>query len=120
MPIVRHGVNITLNGQLNDRENINFTLDTGATSVSITHDQARRLGLKAVRQVTVEYADGRKAQEDVVIIDKIAVGNVFIRNVEATVSNGVALLGKNFLDRFGSYEVDNRSAKLICGKRRHG
>jgi predicted aspartyl protease len=60
-------------------------------------------------------ADGRIITANVVIIPKVTVGGVSASNVRAAVMGYGTdpLLGKNFLDIFGSYEINNRSAQLV-------
>ena len=61
-------------------------------------------------------ADGRVITANVVVIAKVSVGGVVsASNVHAAVSGYGTdpLLGKNFLDFFGSYEINNRSAQLV-------
>jgi hypothetical protein len=63
-------------------------------------------------------ADGRVITANVVVIDKVSVGGrVAASNVHAAVSGygTESLLGKNFLDFFGSYEINNRSGQLCFG-----
>lgn len=82
---------------------VRFLVDTGATSVSLSAADARRLG--------ITYRNGRRAYAGtangvitvyVVRLDNVRVGDIALSNVEATVSEGaahVALLGMSFLNR---------------------
>jgi predicted aspartyl protease len=66
-----------------------------------------------------QLADGRIITADVVVIAKVSVGGVVsASNVYAAVSGYGTdrLLGKNFLDSFGSYEINNRSAQLVLSR----
>lgn len=118
VPVQRQGANVTLSVRLNDGEKLTFMLDTGATAIGIPQDLADRLGLKAIRWINVKYGDGSSGQEAVVMLDKVALNGVMLRNIEATVGpkGSPLLLGKNFLDRFGSYAIDNRQSVLILSK----
>jgi clan AA aspartic protease (TIGR02281 family) len=120
VPISRNGTLITLKARLNDGVATTFMLDTGATVVSIPQDMADRMGLKAIRYENVTYGDGSVGREAVVVISKVALvtadgGTVYLSNVEAMVGKVGAplLIGKNFLDKFSSYQIDNRAAQLV-------
>ena len=116
VPIVRNGSNIRLQASINSGAATSWMLDTGATIVSITQETADALGLKPIRRVELTYGDGRKGTEAIVVIDKLQIGDVFLRNVEATVGGKVNLIGKNFLDSFSSYQIDNATSLLILKK----
>ena len=120
MTISRNGTLITLKARLNDGAATTFMLDTGATVVSIPQDMADRMGLKAIRYENVTYGDGSVGREAIVVISKVALvtadgGTVYLNNVEAMVGKVGAplLIGKNFLDKFSSYQIDNRAAQLV-------
>ena len=83
---------------------IRFAVDTGATFVSLSASEARRLGL--------DYGKGNKAMMETangiapayrVKLDTVRVGDVTVNGVEAVVMEGdsphVALLGMSFLNR---------------------
>jgi aspartyl protease family protein len=83
---------------------IRFTVDTGATFISLPASEARRLGL--------DYAKGRRAAMETangiarawrVSLDTVRVGDLTVHNVDAVVMEGdnlpVALLGMSFLNR---------------------
>jgi clan AA aspartic protease (TIGR02281 family) len=107
------GNSIRVEGMLNDTVPVQFIFDTGATGVSITRAMASQIGAKVIRHTTAVYADGRRSTEPVVVIPRSTIGSVTVTSLEATLSDGDPLLGKNFLDAFSSYEVDNRQARLI-------
>lgn len=82
---------------------VRFLVDTGATYVSLSADDARRLGIdyrKGVRGVT-NIADGRQIPTYLVLLDEVRIGDLTLLNVEGTVreSGGPALLGNSFLNR---------------------
>ena len=115
--IKRNGTSIRLDGYLNEGVPVKFMLDTGATAISLPRALAARIGAKEIRKIRVEYADGRTALESVVIIKRLQVGSVYVENIEAVVGDGdTPLLGKNFLDYFASYEINNKLAQLILHK----
>ncbi len=89
---------------------IDMIVDTGASTVVLRHEDARRLGvnMKALRYtVPVQTANGSSYAARVRLSD-IFVGNVGLRNVEALVAKRgslhQSLLGMSFLSRLRSYE----------------
>jgi clan AA aspartic protease (TIGR02281 family) len=114
-----NGRSIKVEGMLNDRIPVQFVLDTGASGVSISRTTANQIGAREIRKQTVVYADGRRGQVSVVIIPRLTVGTATVTGLEATISEGDdvdALLGKNFLDAFSSYEIDNKRNQLVLRK----
>lgn len=92
-------------------------LDTGASSVVLTHEAAKAAGLPVevlTFTVPVETANGR-ARAAAVTLDRLAVGNIVERSVPALVTQPgqlrVSLLGMSFLNRLESWEV--RGDKLV-------
>ncbi|MCL2075877.1 MAG: TIGR02281 family clan AA aspartic protease [Betaproteobacteria bacterium] len=90
------------NGQINGRS-VRFMVDTGASSVSLGSSDARRLGLdlsKGARGQTMT-ANG-VASVVLVKLDTVRVGDITLRNVDATVLQQdlpFVLLGMSFLNR---------------------
>ena len=115
VPIQRQGKTIILNGTLNDNVPVRWTLDTGASLSTIPQEMADLLRARVVDTRNFQLADGRVIAANVVVIAKVSVGGVSASNVRAAVSGYGTdpLLGKNFLDAFGSYEINNRSAQLV-------
>jgi aspartyl protease family protein len=90
-------------GSINGRQ-VQFMVDTGATSVALGRNEADRIGLdwKAGRQVIVNTANGQ-AIASVVTLSAVRVGEVTVSNVSAVVSPApmpYVLLGNSFLTRF--------------------
>jgi aspartyl protease family protein len=83
---------------------IRFTVDTGATFISLPASEARRLGLdyRNGRKTLMETANG-DAVGYRVKLDTVRVGELTVNNVDAVVMDGdtlpVALLGMSFLNR---------------------
>jgi len=84
---------------------INFLIDTGATTVAMNSTQAERLGIdyKLVgREGLVSTASG-VAKAYSITLNKVKVGEIELRNVDATVIDGgfptKVLLGMSFLGR---------------------
>ncbi len=105
-----------VNGKINDR-NTRFIFDTGATTVVLTGETAKALGIQPGPlgyTVMVATANGRTLAAPVTL-DRIAVGSIREQRVRALVAKpGVLhenLLGMSFLDRLASYEV--RQNRLI-------
>jgi aspartyl protease family protein len=90
---------------------IKMLVDTGASLIALTDADARNLGLKlkpADYKLPLKTANGvvRGAQ---VMLKEIRMGDIIVRNVEATVlppqALEVSLLGTSFLKRLAGYEV---------------
>jgi aspartyl protease family protein len=88
-------------------------VDTGATSVVLTYETAKAIGLPLEMldySVELETASGRTRAARLTL-DRIAVGKVVERSIPAlVVPRGQAknnLLGLSFLDRLESWEVRN-------------
>ena len=89
----------TINGM-----SVRFLVDTGATSVALSVDEARRLGISyltgAVARVTT--ANGSVPAYRVKL-DNVRVGDITLSNVDGVVVDGaglnIALLGMSFLNR---------------------
>ena len=90
---------------------IAMVLDTGASSVVLTHDAAVAAGLPVEMihyTVSVDTANGR-AQAAPVTLDRIAVGSIVERQVPALIAPPgqlrTSLLGMSFLSRLQGWEV---------------
>ena len=89
---------------------IRFMVDTGASSVVLTPDDARRLGFDPARlSFTRVYNTANGTVRGAPVrLGEIRVGSISVRDVRASV-NGVdmdqSLLGLSFLDRLDGYEV---------------
>ncbi len=90
---------------------IAMVLDTGATSIVLTRDDAKAAGLPLeVLDYTVEIdtANGRTRAAPVTL-DRVAIGSLVERSVEALVAQPgqlkTSLLGMSFLNRLQSWQV---------------
>lgn len=98
-------VNALVNGA-----NVQFLLDTGASEVVLTPQDAKNAGIDISNLAfssIVQTANGNTSTAPVTL-DQIQVGNIALQNVEASVSQGgldTSLLGMSFLTRLGSYSV---------------
>jgi aspartyl protease family protein len=97
-----------------NQSQVRFMVDTGATAVALTGDDARAIGLNWSADEL--QAVGRGASGDVVgkqvIIDRMQIGNVQANNVRAVIipqGLDVSLLGQTFLARVDSVNIrDNK------------
>jgi aspartyl protease family protein len=100
-----------------DGRRVNVLVDTGATMVALTYEDARTIGLSIrdsdfTHRVSTANGFGRVAP---VTIDRISIGDVTVRNVRAAVMEpgklGTTLLGMTFLGRL--QRVDMRAGSLV-------
>src|SRR5262249_38854004 len=96
---------------------IDAMIDTGATIVALTYDDAMHAGIRVresdfTQRVNTANGIGRVAP---VMLDRISIGDIEVRNVPAPVSGrGMltrTLLGMSFLRRLA--RVDMRDGKLL-------
>jgi aspartyl protease family protein len=98
-------VNALVNGA-----NVEFLLDTGASEVVLTPQDAKNAGIDISNLAfssIVQTANGNTSTAPVTL-DQVQVGNIALQNVEASISQGgldTSLLGMSFLTRLGSYSV---------------
>jgi aspartyl protease family protein len=99
-------------GRVNDRE-LRFIFDTGATTVVLTPESARSIGINPEAlnySIPVSTANGRTMAAPITL-DRLAVGPIAAERVRALVTRpGLLrenLLGMTFLERLASYEVRN-------------
>lgn len=104
-------------GSINGRS-VNFVVDTGATLVAMSVDEARRIGLK--------YEHGERGYTSTangvirayrVKLNSVRIGDVELHNVEGSVSEGsmpYVLLGNSFLGRF---QMKRENDQLTLTKR---
>lgn len=95
---------------------IRFLVDTGASDVALSAEDARRAGIDPS---TLSYTTAYRTANGVihsarVKLDTVTVGGITLRDVDASVSQGelgMSLLGMSFLGRLGSVEV--RGERLV-------
>jgi aspartyl protease family protein len=90
---------------------VDVMVDTGATSVALTDETARRLGIHpaaSAYNVPIATANGM-ARAAMVRLSEIRLGGVTVRNVDALVAQrealGINLLGMSFLSRLSKFEM---------------
>ncbi len=102
--------------EINGRR-VQVLVDTGATMVALTYEDARALGLSMrdsdfTHRVSTANGFGRVAP---VMIDRISIGDITVRNVRGAVMEpgklGTTLLGMSFLGRL--QRVDMRAGTLV-------
>ncbi len=99
-----------------DGRAIRFMVDTGASTVALTYEDARRIGLDPDRldySWTIRTAGGEVFGASVQL-ESIRIGRVKVKNVEAMVLReglSQSLLGMTFLSQLDSYEF--RKSHLI-------
>lgn len=104
---------LRVNGEL-----VDFVVDTGASDIVLSADDARTVGLD-LRNLAymgrAQTANGiiRTAQ---VFLDEVKVGETIDTDVRAIVGDGelgISLLGMSYLNGFGKIEIENDTLRLI-------
>lgn len=95
--------------KVNNRELIHFVVDTGATVVVLTVDDAQRLGIPVdPSEFTIvgEGASGPVRGKDITL-DSVEIDGKRVEHVRAAVLEGssLSLLGQAFLSRMGEVEM---------------
>ena len=102
---------------------LKFIFDTGASDVTISSVEANFMlkndylsskDFKGNRKYLT--ADGNISEGAVICIREVQVGDVKLKNIEASVvkkQKAQLLLGQSVLERFGTITIDNSNAKLI-------
>jgi aspartyl protease family protein len=95
--------------KVNDRELIHFVVDTGATVVVLTVDDARRLGIPvnpAEFTIVGEGVSGPVRGKDI-RLDSVEIDGKRVEDVQAAILEGsnLSLLGQAYLSRMGEVEM---------------
>ncbi len=104
-------------GQINGRST-QMVVDTGATSVAMSVNEAQRLGVdyKSGQPIQMSTANG-VIQGWLIKLSSVRVGDVVVHNVDAAVSTGsmsVVLLGNSFLTHF---QMTRANDQMVLEKR---
>jgi aspartyl protease family protein len=96
------------NGAING-QSVRFMVDTGATGIALTRDDARRAGLAVsagMFDVVAEGASG-EVKGEWVTLDSVKLGREEAMQVPAVILDGgqQSLLGQSFLQQFSSVEI---------------
>jgi aspartyl protease family protein len=104
------GGDFAISAQINGAH-VSMVLDTGASSVVLTRDDAKAAGLPLEvlnYSINIDTANGR-ARAAPVTLDRVAIGGLEERSVEALVAQPgqlrTSLLGMSFLNRLQSWQV---------------
>ena len=97
---------VEVNGQ-----RIHFLVDTGASVIALSRDDARRAGLApsiSMPQVVGDGASG-DVRGEIVTLDRVALGPNTATGLTAVVldTGSQSLLGQSFLSKFASVEIRN-------------
>jgi len=95
-----------LDAQVNGAQ-IHFLVDTGASMVALTADDAQRAGIALPSARAVAQGAGGAVEIIPVTIDRIAAGPLEARDVPGAVARElpVSLLGQSFLSRVGNVQI---------------
>lgn len=94
-----------------------FLVDTGATDVAVSEQEARRLGLDFGPRITVMTAAG-PAPAWVTRLEAVEIGGLRAENVRASITPGLgnqALLGMSFLKQFSLRQEDGTLVIATAG-----
>jgi clan AA aspartic protease (TIGR02281 family) len=117
-----HGT-LTVPVVVDDALTLRFTVDSGASDVTLPGDVARTL-TRMGKLSRSDYlgsgfavlADGSRVPAQLVVIHSLKVGGIVVHNVTASIGSshgGELLLGQSFLRRFKSWSIDNRRRVLL-------
>ncbi len=128
-PQVEQGGKVVINRRLSgefaiagrvNSARVTFLFDTGASSVVLTAEDAKRAGVETSRlvfDIPVATANGAAMAAEV-RLEQIAVGPIVMRNVPALVARRGALdeslLGMSFLERLKSYTVERDRLVMVA------
>jgi hypothetical protein len=122
IPIEIEGGTFIVPVTINAKITLNFTIDSGASDVSVPADVVStliRLGsierADFLGEQQYQLADGSIVPSPVFNIRSLKVGDKVVENVKGSVASvkGSLLLGQSFLNRFNSWSVDNRQRLLF-------
>ena len=90
-------------------QGVDFMVDTGATAVALTEDDARRLGISLDPSAYVVVGSGASGAVygQFVTLDSVSLDGKTVSNVSGAVLKGseVSLLGQSFLRQVGTVEI---------------
>jgi aspartyl protease family protein len=97
---------------------IRFIVDTGASDLVLSRDDAARAGidLGALRYLGRAYTANGEVRTAQVRLDEVEVGGMVDRGVPAVVNEGdmrVSLLGMSYLQEFGRIEIADDTLRLV-------
>ncbi len=125
IPLIREHGTFVVPVVINDKITLNFTLDSGASDVSIpahVFSTLIRSGTISPRDFldkrVYELADGSKQTSQRFRIRSLSVGSLELRNVVASIAPpaGPLLLGQSFLSRLMSWSIDTQRQVLLINE----
>jgi clan AA aspartic protease (TIGR02281 family) len=125
IPLIREHGTFVVPVVINDKITLNFTIDSGASDVSIPADvfsTLTRAGTVSQEDFLDEHlyelADGSKQTSQRFRIRSLRVGSLELRDVVASVAPaaGSLLLGQSFLSRLKSWSIDNQRQVLLINE----
>ena len=86
---------------------IRFLVDTGASLVVLTREDAQRAGIQLPSTRAMAMGVGGPIEIIPVTLDRVAIGGIEARGIEAAIADEtpVSLLGQSYLQRVGSVEI---------------
>jgi clan AA aspartic protease (TIGR02281 family) len=122
IPLVRDHGTLEVPAVINGKISLNFTIDSGASDVSIPENvflSLTRTGTVSAQDLLgkqpYRLADGSTRVSQRFRIRSLRVGTLELRDVRASVvpSAGALLLGQSFLSRLKSWSIDNERQLLV-------
>jgi len=111
--------------EINGRLTLEFILDTGASEVNIPADVALTLLRTGTITIPEDFlpghvytlADGTNVPSPRIRLRSLKVGQRLLSNVPASISSVEShlLLGQSFLERLGTWSIDNKQQALVLG-----
>jgi aspartyl protease family protein len=86
---------------------IRFMIDTGASVVVLTAQDAQRAGIQLPSERAMAMGVGGPIEVTPVTLDRVAIGGIEARGIQGAVAEElpVSLLGQSYLQRVGSVEI---------------
>lgn len=122
VPLTSSGGVMTVPVTINEQVVAEFTVDSGASDVTVTED----LFLSLIQKGSISpddyvgtskyvLADGSVITSPVFTIRKLMVGEKVVRDVRGSITKagGALLLGQSFLKRFKRWHIDNDTRELV-------
>ena len=105
-----------VDAEVNDEQLVRFMVDTGASTVALTVEDAERLGVPFSRdnfEVIGTGASG-EVRGQLIKLDRVSIGGKEARNVRGAVLEGldISLLGQSYLSRLSGVEISGDTMTL--------
>ena len=104
-----HYIDVFVNGSIKK-----FILDTGASESTISENDLRGINYRKIGSAFYIMANGDTINCNRIIVDSISINDLYLNNFTFAVikTNTQNLLGKNFLNSFKKWSIDNKSNQL--------